>query len=377
MVRSMNIKQNRSSGRVLIVDDEASVREVICRELTKAGHDCATAENADQAWHHLQENQIDLITLDLRMPGRSGTDLLRSISKEFPDIAVVVLTGRTDAENAITALTMGACAYLMKPVDFTELVFQVKQGLERRNLRFERRLYTEQLEKRVAQQTTAVRDAHEETIRRLVNASMHRDEETGTHIRRVGLCSEILARSLGWSRTDAERIRMAAPMHDVGKIGIPDSVLQKPGKLTQGEFDIMKSHTTIGASLLADSDSPILQLAERIARSHHERWDGTGYPDGLAGASIPAAARIVAIVDVYDALTHDRVYRPAMPEPQALEILREGCGTHFDSDMLDVFLRILPEIRDVRWNNPEGLESSRPSVNLDISIEALSYASSS
>ena len=368
----INNEQGSLSGRVLIVDDETSVCEVIRRTLVKSGLTCATAANGDEACQHLHNHPVDLITLDLRMPGRSGTELLRDLHEEFPDIAVVVLTGGTDVENAVSALTLGASAYLIKPFHLTELVFHVKQGLERRNLIFERRRYTEGLEERVAQQTTAIRDAHEETIRRLVNASMHRDEETGTHIRRVGLCSEIFARSLGWSSTDTAMIRMAAPMHDVGKIGIPDSVLQKPGKLTKEEFDVMKSHTTIGASLLADSESPILQLAERIARSHHERWDGAGYPDGLSGTSIPPAARVVAIVDVYDALTHDRVYRSAMPEAQALEILREGRGKHFDPDMLSVFLRILPEIREVRWRNPEALGRSRPLVNLDASIEALS-----
>ena len=373
MITSMTPTKSQRPGRVLIVDDETSVSEVISKQLTKAGHSCATAANADLAWQHVQKNPTDLITLDLRMPGRSGTDLLREIHQEFPDMAVVVLTGRTDAENAITALTLGASAYLMKPVDFTELIFHADRALERRNLILERRLYTEKLEEKVAQQTDIIRGAHEETIRRLVNASMHRDEETGTHIRRVGLCSELFARSLGWSSADAAMIRMAAPMHDVGKIGIPDSVLQKPGKLTKEEFEVMKSHTTIGASMLADSDSPILQLAEQIARSHHERWDGTGYPDGLSGVSIPPAARVVAIVDVYDALTHDRVYRPAMPEAQALKILKGGSGTHFDSEMLSVFLRILPEIREVRWRNPETLGRSRPLFNLDASIEALSY----
>ena len=207
-----------------------------------------------------------------------------------------------------------------------------------------KREYTERLEERVRQQTVVIRRAQEETIHRLISASLWRDEETGMHIRRTGLFSEALAKAAVWSVADADRIRMAAPMHDVGKIGIPDAVLRKPGKLTPEEFEIMKSHTVIGARMLDGSDEPMLLMAKEIALYHHERWDGKGYPNALAGDAIPECARILAIVDVYDAITHDRVYRPALPDDEVLTIMRQGADTHFDPFLLTLFLSILDEI---------------------------------
>jgi putative two-component system response regulator len=210
------------------------------------------------------------------------------------------------------------------------------------------------LEEQVLRQTEQIHRAHEETIHRLVGASMYRDEETGAHIVRVGLSSALMAEALGWSADEVDRIRLAAPMHDVGKIGIPDAILQKPGKLTAEEFEIMKTHTTIGARLLDHSESPMLHMARDIALSHHERWDGSGYPRGLAGEAISTAARIVAIVDVYDALSHDRVYRPAMREEQVLDIVKEGRGTHFQPDLVDLLLSLLPQMKSIAAQNPDA-----------------------
>jgi HD-GYP domain-containing protein (c-di-GMP phosphodiesterase class II) len=184
----------------------------------------------------------------------------------------------------------------------------------------------------------AIRLAHEETIYRLVGASMCRDEETGMHVKRTGLLSEALALAAGWSASDAEVLRLAAPMHDVGKIGIPDAVLQKPGKLTAEEYEVMKTHSQIGAGMLEGSHSDILAMARDIALCHHERWDGTGYPIGIAGPAIPEAARIVSIVDVFDAVTHDRVYRPALPGEEVLKIMTQGAGKQFDPVLISVFL---------------------------------------
>jgi putative two-component system response regulator len=186
-------------------------------------------------------------------------------------------------------------------------------------------------------------------------ASACRDEETGAHIRRTGLFSEFLALKSGWSVAEAEQLRMAAPMHDVGKIGIPDAILRKHGKLTDEEFEQMKQHTIIGARMLAGSSSPVLQLAEKIALSHHERWDGDGYPHRLSGEQIPEAARILSIVDVYDAISHDRVYRPAMSEELVLEIMRRGMGTHFDPHLLTFFLANYEQLREISLANPDEL----------------------
>jgi putative two-component system response regulator len=361
-----------SSPKILIVDDEPAVRDVLVRMLMAEGFLCLTAGDADSACQTLQQSPVDLVTSDVNMPGVSGVELLDRVLASYPDMAVLMLTGCGEMKTAIRALTRGACGYLMKPVQRDELVFQVKQGLERSFLRQERRRYTEELERRVEEQTQTIRTAHEETIHRLVAASSFRDEETGAHIRRTGLFSEAVARAAGWSRVDCERLRMAAPMHDVGKIGIPDAVLRKPGRLTTEEFEVMKRHTTIGADMLRESASPILRLACEIAQYHHERWDGTGYPNGIRGDSIPESARILAIVDVYDALSHDRVYRPALPQHEVLEIVKQGSGSHFDPALLALFFSILEEITQLAEANPDRAvsESSLPPSPI-ISSEAL------
>jgi CHASE1-domain containing sensor protein len=224
----------------------------------------------------------------------------------------------------------------------------------------EKRRYAQEWEEKVHEQTLDIRRAEEEVIYRLVSASQWRDEETGTHIRRSGLFSEALAKAAGWGTAEAEVLRQAAPMHDVGKIGIPDAILRKPGKLTPEEFEVMKTHTVIGALILEGSSVPLLQMAREIALNHHERWDGDGYPAGLAGQNIPESARIVAIADVYDALTHDRVYRPALPRDEALTIMQQGMGTHFDPRLLAHFLAILPEIDRIARQYPDKSLGVKP-----------------
>jgi HD-GYP domain-containing protein (c-di-GMP phosphodiesterase class II) len=216
-----------------------------------------------------------------------------------------------------------------------------------------------QLEAKVREQTADIRAAQEEVICRLVTASQWCDDETAMHVRRVGALSQALAVGADWMGNDAEAIRQAASMHDVGKIGVPDAVLQKPGKLTAEEFEIMKTHTVIGADIFAGSKVPMLQMARDIAFCHHERWDGKGYPRGLAGTEIPESARIVAIVDVFDALTHDRVYRPAMSEEEALAILRAGSETQFDPALLATFFRRLPEMRALCQQNADPARPGR------------------
>ncbi len=339
---------------LLVVDDEDHVRDLITRWLRDAGYHCLHAKNGMEACDLLQEQEIAMVTLDISMPEGSGLRLLEWISERYPDAAVVMLTGEANTETAVAALTGGACGYLLKPVDRDQLLFQVRRGLERRGLIIDKRNYTLQLERRVREQTRELRGAYEEAIHRLVSACTYRDVETGGHIRRTGLLSETLARATGWSSADADNMRLAAPMHDVGKIGIPDAILQKPGRLTAEEFEVMKQHTVIGAEILAGSESAVLQLAQTIALYHHEKWNGRGYPAGLCGQEIPEAARIVAIVDVYDALTHGRIYRPAIPEAEALAIMIEKSGSHFDPDLLELFLSLLPEMREISHENEDG-----------------------
>lgn len=345
---------------ILIVDDDSSVRGLLSRWLTGVGWDCAEADTAQAALAHVASADIQIVVCDIIMPGQSGIWLLEQITARFPDVFLLMLTASGETRTAIDALTRGASGYLLKPVQREEFIFHVRQVWERRQLILERRQHLQTLERRVHEQTIAIRHAHEETIHRLVTAAGCRDEETGAHIRRTGLFSEVLALAAGWSTSEAEQLRMAAPMHDVGKIGIPDAILQKPGKLTPAEYDTMKQHTTIGARMLARSASPVLQLAEKIALSHHERWNGTGYPQGLAGEAIPEAARILSIVDVYDALSHDRVYRPALAEEAVLSTMLDGQGSQFDPGLLTLFFTVLEQIREVADSHPDSHDESCP-----------------
>jgi putative two-component system response regulator len=345
---------------VLIVDDEPLVRDLLTRWLGVAGYACAAVDCAAAAWAYVQEQPVDLVTLDITMPGGSGLDLLDQIKRTQPDVAALMLTAESDTAQAIRALTAGAYGYLIKPIDRQELLAQVTNAIERQRLVIENRAYLLGLETKVREQTQTIRMAHEETIHRLLAATMCRDEETGAHVRRVGLFSEVLALAAGWSPSEAEQLRFAAPMHDVGKIGIPDAILRKQGPLNSEEYAMMKCHTTIGARMLGGSSWPLLQMACAIAQYHHERWDGKGYLQGLRGDAIPEAARIVAIVDVYDALSHDRIYRPALPEENVLEILRQGAGSQFDPALLAHFFLVLDEIREIALQHPDQPEEANP-----------------
>ena len=316
---------------MLVVDDESYARTTVCHWLTRAGFQCGEAASADEAMARLQDQEAHLLTLDITVPDRSGLEVLSQIKQRWPDTEVLVLTALEETATAVEAMTLGAYGYLLKPIESGELVLQAKKALERRDLLVERRQYTATLEAQIRQQMQAIRHAHEETILRLLSASRYRDEETGAHIKRTGLYCELFAEVLGWPAEQVQNIRLAAPMHDLGKIGIPDAILQKPGPLTAEEFAVMKTHTAIGARMLEGSESAILQMAHEIAMAHHERWDGSGYPKGLAGMEIPESARILAIVDVYDALTHRRVYHEALPEDKAMEIMEEGRGKTFRS----------------------------------------------
>jgi putative two-component system response regulator len=355
--------------QVLVVDDDAVTRDLVSLWLENEGLACAAVEDAEAAWDFFQQHDVPLVTLDLGLSGVSGMELLTRIRRCSADTEIVVLTAGSEASTAIEALTEGAFAYLIKPVRPAELVLQVRRGLERRRWCRERQDYMERLERSVCEQTIETQLAQEEIIHRLTMASLYRDEETPAHIRRIGLFSEALALAAGWPLGRAEQLRLAAPMHDVGKIGIPDAVLRKPGRLMPAEYELMKTHTTIGARMLAGSRSDVLQTAELIAHSHHERWSGSGYPRGLSGAAIPEPARFVAIADVYDALTHDRIYRRALRENEVLKIMREGHGVHFDPRLLDCFLEVLPDFRRIAAENPDQPQSEEPS-DMDLLLGA-------
>ncbi|HEY8504465.1 MAG TPA: HD domain-containing phosphohydrolase [Gemmataceae bacterium] len=338
----------QSSRSVLVVDDEPAVRGIVARWLRAEGYHCREAGSAAEALRALEEEPFALVFTDLRMPGASGLDLLRETGRRHPEAAVVLITAVDDRGTAARAIEGGAYGYIIKPFERNELLISAAGALERRRLRQASREYQRRLEAEVRQRTAEIRRREEEIAVRLVSASGWRDSETGAHVRRIGQYSATLAAALGWEARAVDDIRLAAAMHDVGKIGIPDSILRKPGRLTDDEFRLMQRHTVIGAELLGGSEIPLLAMARSIARSHHERWDGFGYPDGLEAGEIPPAARIVAIADVYDALVHRRVYKPALPEEEALAVMTAQSGRHFDPHIFEKFLEVLPEFRRIR-----------------------------
>jgi putative two-component system response regulator len=331
--------------RVLVVDDEEPVRNMIARMVTGGGEwECETAANAAEARTLLARRGFALVICDVNMPGESGTDLTRWIREHHSDVAVLMATGIDDPALAQSVLEIGAYGYLVKPFKRHEVQINVANALRRRRLEIENRDHRALLEHRVEERTQELRRSREETIRRLSLAIEFRSRETGEHVERIGNGAALVGRKLGLNPGRAELIRVAAPLHDVGKIGIPDEILLKPGPLTEAERRRMEDHAEFGYRLLTGSGSDLLETAATIAWTHHERWDGMGYPRGLAADAIPMEGRVTAVMDVFDALTHDRVYRPAMTLAQALEIIRAGRGSHFDPKVVDAFLSCLDDV---------------------------------
>jgi putative two-component system response regulator len=347
---------------VLVVDDEAPIRRLLTRLLARHGYDCAEAADANEARAKLDQDSFELVLTDMNMPGDSGMELIQHVIVNHPDTATVMVTGRDDTKLADAALELGAYGYVVKPFQGNEILINIFNALRRRALEMENRKHRERLEQMVQERTAelwnAVQDlewardelqaSRTETIERLSIAAEFRDDETAHHIHRMSRYCALLARSTGVDEQRRELIRAASIMHDVGKIGIPDHILLKPGKLSPEEFDIMKTHAQIGHRILAGSDSELLKLAAEVALMHHERFDGSGYPNGLVGEEIPLEGRVAAIADVFDALTTNRVYRRAYNLGEALEIMRNGRGTQFDPDLLDLFFDAMPEVLRIK-----------------------------
>lgn len=349
---------------ILVVDDEETNRTLLERVLTKEGYEIVTAVDGRGALTLLSGVKVDLVLLDVQMPGIDGIEVCRRIRKkvDLPHLPVVMVTSLTDRWSRIACKEAGCDDFLSKPVDFTELAVRVRNLLtvKRFNEQLERdREWLEQeVQKRTAELQTALADltsaqqqvrvSQQEIIRRLATATEYRDDETGAHILRMSSYARLLAEKRGLDDDRVQAIFEASPMHDVGKVGIPDRVLLKPGRLTDEEFETMKGHAEIGYRILAGSPSELVKLASVIAWTHHEKYDGTGYPRGLSGEAIPLEGRICAIADVFDALTSDRCYRPAMEVEKAVQIMREGWDTQFDPVLLDLFLDSLDEVLAIR-----------------------------
>jgi putative two-component system response regulator len=327
--------------RILAIDDETINLLFLRRTLESAGCTHVTTESdPGQALAVFAQTGPDLVVLDLHMPGLDGFELMRRLAPVVggrAGVPILVLTGDENEQVRREALRLGARDFLTKPFSPTELVLRVRNLLEVQQLHRQLRDQNTALEGLVQRRTQELERARLEILNRLVLAAEYRDDATQEHAWRIGRTCRILSQAMGESRAQTELLKRAAPLHDIGKIGISDSILLKPGKLTAAEFQTMKAHTTIGASILSGSASQVLSLAEEIAVSHHERWDGGGYPYGLRGTEIPTAGRIVAIADVFDALTHERPYKRAWPLDEALAEILSQRGRHFDPEIVDLF----------------------------------------
>jgi putative two-component system response regulator len=331
------------TARILVVDDEPANVRLLERVLGREGYTGVVGTTDARRVPDLFRAYLpDLILLDLRMPHVDGftiLDQIATLNHGGGFLPIVVLTADDSKEAKERALSAGATDFISKPFQTFEILLRIRNLLQTRQLYVELQHRNQRLETRVVERTRELEHAQREMLERLSQAVETRDGETGEHTRRVGENSARLARALGLPDDRVELLRRAAPLHDVGKIGIPDAVLAKRGALTAAEREIMKTHTVLGAKILAQGDAELMRAAERIALGHHERWDGTGYPNGLAGEEIPLEARIVAVVDVFDALVHDRPYRDAWPVERALAEIETGAGRHFDPAVAAAFLR--------------------------------------
>jgi putative two-component system response regulator len=355
---------------IAVVADDRSGALAVIELLSDAGFArCVWTDDAAEALAVLRRQRPDIVLLEISPPGRDGIELLRQLhdDERLTHVPTIVLTSADDRELRRCALELGAGDFLAKPIDPTELVPRVRNAWNVRS-------YQERLERQACELDRVVRErtaelalSRLELIHCLGRAAEYRDNETGRHVVRVGHYVGVLARQLGLEPRLVELMELAAPLHDVGKIGIPDSILRKPGSLARDEYrimqqhcdlgsrifndaadgsttDIVGSHPEMGLSFIAEYVSPVLRMAASIAVTHHERWDGTGYPNGLKGTQIPLEGRITAVADVFDAISTHRVYKSAYPLEQCFQILREGRGTHFDPDVLDAFFVRLDDI---------------------------------
>lgn len=336
---------------IMIVDDEPANLRLLEKLLTREGcTDLQLVSDPREVLPRYREARPDLILLDVNMPHIDGHTLLEQLRAVGDPLLppIVMLTAQHARESVLRALSAGARDYITKPFDRNELLMRVRNLLD---VQLAHRMIHEQkqlLEAMVNERTRKLRDTRLQVVQRLGMAAEYRDEETGNHILRMSHTSALIARALGWDEARCELILHASPMHDIGKIGIPDAVLLKPGRFEPEEWEIMKTHAAIGAKLLEGDDSDLMRMAHEIALTHHEKWDGSGYPRGLAGEAIPESGRIVALADVFDALTSERPYKPAWTIERALEFIREGSGRHFDPRVVDAFMDRLDGVLEIR-----------------------------
>lgn len=328
--------------RVLVVDDEPANTRLLEELLGRWGYrDVVSVNDTHQARAAVKQLTPDLLLLDLHMPRLTAYDLLRELSGHLggtTPLPILVLTADTSSPAIRQAFSLGARDFVTKPFDHEEVRLRVRNLLETRLLQLQAEAHRLLLEERVHKRTVELEDARIDLLRRLALAGEYRDDQTDQHAQRIGYTSGMLASRLGLPAREVGRIRHAAPLHDIGKIAIPDAILLKPSRLTAGEFETIKRHPIVGARILGGSRSVLMRTAAQIAATHHERWDGFGYPHGLAGEAIPLCGRIVAVADVFDALTHERPYKPAWPVGHAVAEIVRASGHQFDPAVVAAFL---------------------------------------
>jgi len=369
--------------QILFVDDERPVLDAIRRMLRTRRDvwEMAFFDHPEAAWERLREGRFDAVVTDLGMPELNGLQLLQRIrrTESTRDLPVVVMTGLAERKLKREALNLEADDLLNKPIQAEDLLARLSSALRLKTYRDQQQDFDDRLERAVEKRTEELLHSRLDVIWRLAKAAEHRDNETANHVIRVGCTSRAIAETMGMNRHFTETLFLAAPLHDIGKIGIPDAILMKRGPLGPGQWATMKQHCVIGERILREEskvqgayfqwrgigsraaagefDSPFLDTAASIALMHHEKWNGTGYPQELAGEEIPLEARIVAIADVFDALTSHRPYKDPYPEDMALQIVRDGAGTHFDPEVYAAFMKSLEEIRSIRRRFADGVNT--------------------
>ncbi len=343
--------------KILVVDDDPVNLMLLETILQQLGYQVSKAATGREALEMAKKERPSIILLDIMLPDISGLEVCKTLKsqKELATTPIVMVTALGDRDSKLKGLEVGADEYLVKPIDRVELLLRVKNLLKVKAYNDYLEGIKGLLEREVNKRTLELQEAYKkldeaylEIIQRLGRAAEYRDDETGEHIQRMSRYCQILAREMGLSLEQQKEILYASPMHDVGKIGIPDSILLKKGPLTPEEFEIMKQHTVIGAQILSGSQHPVLKMAEILALTHHEKWDGTGYPQGLKGEEIPLEGRICCLADVFDACTSHRVYRPAMENEEVLKMIRREAGKHFDPTIVEAFFDVLTEIEEVQ-----------------------------
>jgi len=328
---------------ILVVDDSERSRRLLGTLLTSEGYDYCEADNGKTALSMACTREPDIILLDIMMSGMDGYRVAEWLKQkpETKDIPIIMVTALEDQQSRIRGLAAGAEEFVSKPVNANELQIRVRNLLRLKQAGDILKKHKQILEVQVAKRTKELQTSFVETIYTLMRAAEYRDDETGAHVKRISYYTKVLAEALGMDETFCEIIFYASPMHDIGKIGIPDRILLKPGGFTPEEWKIMQTHTTLGAGILEDQTSPYLQMGHDIALSHHERWDGGGYPQGSKGEDTPLPARIMQICDVYDALRSKRPYKPTFDHDKTMHIITKGDGrtdpSHFDPEVLSAF----------------------------------------